>query len=160
MFLFYLECFSDLSLPRVFGMVQDGDLRPFDFVWLLIVAVKHMFSHSRLLWVDQSNSVSVLFAAYVECRVSAVALTDAEARNTRPSWSFSHRLFSPRSSVISYWRSSKQMKKHKNSSQGRRSLSLRICLGLRSQVTAKSRSHGSWPFYRVGSLRLRVCQSH
>ena len=61
-----LECFSDLSLPRVFGMVQDGDLRPFDFVWLLIVAVKHMFSHSRL-WVDQSNSVSVLFAAYVEC---------------------------------------------------------------------------------------------
>ena len=49
MFLFYLECFSDLSLPRVFGMVQDGDLRPFDFVWLLIVAVKHMFSHSRLL---------------------------------------------------------------------------------------------------------------
>ena len=67
MFLFYLECFSDLSLPRVFGMVQDGDLRPFDFVWLLIVAVKHMFSHSRLLWVVQSNSVSVLFAAYVEC---------------------------------------------------------------------------------------------
>ena len=35
MFLFYLECFSDLSLPRVFGMVQDGDLRPFDFVWLI-----------------------------------------------------------------------------------------------------------------------------
>ena len=66
-FLLYLEYFSNLSLPCGLGMVQDSDLRTVDFVRILIVAVKYMFPYSRLLWLVQPNSVSVPFAAYMEC---------------------------------------------------------------------------------------------
>ena len=72
-----------LFIPGCFFSIWNASLIFLSLVclaWSRMVTSDHLIScgsslllsstcsaHSRLLWVDQSNSVSVLFAAYVEC---------------------------------------------------------------------------------------------